>query len=109
MSFSTAILAALLGAVTTAGAGYYNDGNAILLDCTARDETLTTCLGYLDGIADAMQGNGINGFVACISVGVDNGQLRDVVNQFLRNNAPRRHFAAAGLIAHAFADAFPCR
>ena len=57
MSFSMAILAALLGAVTTAGAGYYNDGNAILLDCTARDETLTTCLGYLDGIADAMQGN----------------------------------------------------
>lgn len=56
MSFSTAILAALLGAVTTAGAGYYKDGNAILLDCTARDETLTTCLGYLDGIADAMQG-----------------------------------------------------
>jgi len=66
-------------------------------------------LGISMGSPTRCKAIGINGFVACIPVGVDNGQLRDVVNQFLRNNAPRRHFAAAGLIAHAFADAFPCR
>jgi hypothetical protein len=41
--------------------GKRTDTDAILLDCTARDERLTTCLGYLDRIDDAMEGNGSMG------------------------------------------------
>jgi hypothetical protein len=35
-------------------------------------------------------------------------QIKDVVVQWLQNNPKLRHQAAASLVAHAIADAFPC-
>jgi len=90
-------------------AGGYETGNEMLSQCTSSGAPLTNCLGYLVGVADTMAINSIYGFKACIPPGVTVGQLRDIAVQFLQANAPKRHFQAASMIAHAFEDAFPCR
>jgi hypothetical protein len=67
------------------------------------------CLGYIDGVADALDKNIINGYKACVPDGVTAGQLQDVVVQYLRLNPADRHFLAFGLVADAISKAFPCR
>jgi hypothetical protein len=108
-----AFLVALVGPVPLSpalAAGGYETGNEMLSRCTSSDAPLTFCYGYLTGVADAMaRGDLIYGFKACIPPGVTEGQLRDIAVQFLQANAPKRHFQAASMIAHAFEDAFPCR
>jgi hypothetical protein len=112
LCLAAAAIAAFLGTPTSAGiAGYFKDGNDILRACTAAmgDPQFAVCNGYLEGIADVLESNVINGFRSCVPEAATSGQLKDVVNQFLRVNAARRHLAAAGLVANAFAAAFPCR
>ncbi len=67
------------------------------------------CFGYIEGIADAMQFNSINGSRACIGDTVQVGQLNDVVIQFLQTNPAIRDRGANSLVAAALGRAFPCR
>jgi hypothetical protein len=109
--FSAAILAASL-ATAWAGTTTFIMGNALYSYCAAPtgDETATSiCIGYIDAIVDVMGANAINGFRACIPPTVRNPQLLDVVNQYLRANPAKRHFAAAGLVAASLSAAFPCQ
>jgi hypothetical protein len=87
----------------------FRDGNDLLRDCTSPSQ-LNYCGGYITAIASVMGGgNGVNGFAACIPSGIEAGQIKDIVIGFLQRHPERRHVGAAGLVAHAIADAFPCR
>jgi hypothetical protein len=103
--------ATFLSVAPWASAAYMMDGNALYSECSVPigNEEFTACLGYLDGIADAMAVNPVNGFSACIPAGVENNQLRDVVTKFLWTKAAYRQYPAAGLVAAAFAGSFPCQ
>jgi hypothetical protein len=89
------------------GEGIYETGNTIFAACTGGN--LPHCVGYLMGVADAMEGNPINGYRACIPVGVIGSQLRDVVVQYLGIHAANRQRGAIGLVADAYEQNFPCR
>jgi hypothetical protein len=108
LSLTAAIIMTFLGTPALAD---FNSGNELLRDCTATggEPKSFICLGYLEAIADALRSSHINGWGACMSAEVSVRQLHDVVTQFLQDNAKLRHLAAAGLVAHALADAFPCR
>ena len=69
------------------------------------------CLGYILGIADIMAKSGIQveGFGACFSSDVTQGQVRDAVVNWLRANPDSRRYGATGLVAKALSEAFPCR
>jgi hypothetical protein len=101
----------LYPALAEGAEGGYETGNELLSRCMSSDATDTvSCLGYLFGVADAMNGgDSIYGFKACMPLAVTGGQLKDIAVRFLQANAPNRHFQAASLIANAFQDAFPCR
>jgi hypothetical protein len=105
---SAAILTLSLAATTVPST---QSGDDIYSECTApagEEYRHIFCYGYIDGIADAMAGNAINGYMACIPMAVGGGRF-DVVIQFLRANPAKRHLAAAGLVARALSDAYPCR
>jgi hypothetical protein len=82
-------------------------GNVLLQDCV--QQNLQFCLGYVDAVTDALDGNSVNGYIACIPKGVTAGQLKDVVVQYLLFKPADRHLAAVGLVADAISQAFPCR
>jgi Ssp1 endopeptidase immunity protein Rap1a len=68
------------------------------------------CGGYVEGISDALGAdNSINGYTACFPENVKERQTIEVVIQFLVANPATRHRDAAGLVAHALAEAFPCQ
>jgi hypothetical protein len=83
----------------------FQDGNTLLQDCTQQD--LLFCVGYIDGIADALRKNWVDGFRACLSENVTAGQLKDIVVQYLLLNPAVRHTAAVGLVSYAISKAFP--
>ena len=94
------------------------NGNHLYTDCTATTTKVPTeqfllagtCIGYITAITDALSsGNLVNGFKACIPINADMNQIVDVVKNFIRDNPEKRHLVAVGLVAEAFARAFPCR
>lgn len=87
-------------------AGYFENGNGLLQDCTKQDTLY--CLGYNSAVADSLDSNSVNGYAACIPTSVSLGQIKDIVVQYLRSNPAVRHFAAVGLVADAISRAFPC-
>jgi hypothetical protein len=87
----------------------FENGNQLLQYCTNQDTTSFFCLGYTSAVADALDGNRVNGYDACIPLSVNVGQIKDIVVQYLRLNPAERHLAAAGLVADAISKAFPCR
>ena len=92
----------------------FRDGNHLLRDCSRPDTIeFAFCLGYVDAITDVLEaGNSVNGYRACVPVGpggVEAFQLKDIVVQYLRRNPSPRHLGAAGLVAGAISEAFPCR
>ena len=96
-----------MAAAQTLSGGGFRSGDDILVVCTGKN--IPHCTGYLMGIADAMDANPINGYRACIPQGVIGGQLQGVVVEYLTRNAALRHQAAAGLVAEAYEQGFPCR
>jgi Rap1a immunity proteins len=86
----------------------YENGNSLLSLCTTGDAR--RCLGYIEGVSDAMDsGADIGGYRACLPPDMIAGQLRDVVLQFLYNDPAERHMGAVSLIAKALSKSFPCR
>jgi hypothetical protein len=72
------------------------------------------CLGYILGVADAMQaaqatnGTLVFGWRACPPHDTTALQVREVVVHFLLAYPDTQGSSASGLIAKALADAFPC-
>lgn len=92
------------------------NGNNLYTDCAANSGVSTEqwllvgiCIGYVTAIMDALSsGNSVNGFKACVPVNADMNQIVDLVKNFIRDHPEKRHLVAEGLVAEAFARAFPC-
>lgn len=94
----------------------FTTGNSLFDQCSATSSIAKEyCLGYIVGIADALSdvnsdGGTIQGARACPPKrNLSQGQVRDVVVQWLQRNPAIRHKGASGLVATAIAEAFPCR
>lgn len=104
-------------------------GNSLYEACTSDDQVQTGfCVGYLIGQIEGQFLGGLlvtqragkevgfedfNGFANqifqhCIPPDASNGQLRDVVVAYLRDNPANRHETARFLVWSAYRDAFPC-
>lgn len=106
---TTAVALLALAGPAAAQALELETGESLLGRCKSGSEGALTCLGYVSGVADAMAaGNSINLATACFVGKVNAGQLQDAVVAWLERNADKRHFAAAGLVAAALAETFPC-
>ena len=108
-----AVLVAVI-TVTSSGnvlAGSYESGNSLLESCRAADASWSGgfCLGYITGIADAMETDGILGWRKCTPNGVTLRQTADVVKAWLESYPQYRHNTAHSLVAEALAKAFPCK
>ena len=112
---SGGVALALIAPVAPAGAASgLLDGNELLSRCSesaaANPVQWGVCLGYVLGIADALdRGATISGARACLSPDVTNGQLMDMVSQWLTRNPAKRHLNGATLTAAALQQAFPCK
>jgi hypothetical protein len=130
----TNYLRAGLFAVFSVSVGVANaqttDGNSLLEACNAAPEQglQAFCIGYILGAWEGMNWGGfrvwvsaspdsetaeLNSFVeyslgVCAPSEVQNGQVVDVVRQYLEEHPEERHQAARGLINIAMATAFPC-
>lgn len=92
----------------------YYTGNTLLDGCTdasaASSVLQTGCMGYISGVASAggQCENTINGYRFSVPEGVSRGQLKDIVVMWLQRHPADRHYAAAGMVAAALAESFPC-
>lgn len=67
------------------------------------------CLGYVVAIADVLEQNDVNGLRACVGEqGVDGGRLAEAVKTYLRRHPELGGYGAAGLVADALGQTFPC-
>jgi hypothetical protein len=100
-----ALTAASASANANAG---FETGASLLAHCELPN--LEICLGYVAGIADAMDSghDAIGGWRACVPTGTANAEIQNVVIQTLRRHPETRHYLASGLVAFALNQAFPC-
>jgi Rap1a immunity proteins len=90
------------------------DGNALLENCKnwsrggqADWENVLrtgTCVGYIWGVAGALEGSP----AFCLSNGVQQNQVVDVVKRWLDEHPEVRHYSASSLVAKALKEKFPC-
>lgn len=66
--------------------------------------------GYLIATADALDKTDIPWAPVkfCIPDGVSNGQVGDIVFQWLEDHPEKRHYLASELVVVALSEAFPC-
>jgi hypothetical protein len=92
-----------------AHANDYIDGRQLLTMCSsAPGPQRVWCMGYVTGVASAMGISPINGYSACIPKDATVADLVAIVVRRLPSYPSIGGYGAAGLIAHAFADVFPC-
>lgn len=104
-----AVLLALLLALSGEARASMLDGNKLFQECKENFAAAQAyCMAYITGVFDALEDNSIGGFRSC-PPGVSVRQIRDVAVQWLERHPQHRHLAAAGLVAAALAEAFPCR
>ena len=108
------------------------DGNTIYRACeTTNDEVMQGfCFGYIFGAVEGMKWGALVGIAAlstegnfdasksdvmssvalgfCIPPTVENGQVSDIVVNYLGDNPESRHESARTLINEALSAAFPC-
>ena len=88
-------------------------GNQLLQDCETTNVSSLYCLGYINGFslgfAFVMNRWQVEPKLICIPEGVTNGQIKDIVVQYIRENPQTRHESAQFLIVWSLEKAFPCR
>ena len=87
-------------------------GNDLLSHC---QETLGSirsgvCLGYINGVADALMHSPVSRIRACVprTGSVTQGQIQAIAVKWLEANPQKRHYTASALVAVALSKAFPC-
>jgi hypothetical protein len=87
-----------------------DDGNSLYRYCNATAGAFVMyCFGYVDSIVNDMRIFGsVDGFSACLPSDFGDNRRRDIIVTFLERHPGDRDSPATELIAHAFADAFPC-
>ena len=107
---ATAVALACLPASAQAQGAFYS-GNQLWSRCSADNHyEMGVCMGFVMGVADAMAaGSAILGSRACLPQQSTGEQAQDVVMRYLEQHPEWRHQPAAGLVADALAEAFPCK
>jgi hypothetical protein len=107
----------LLASLATEAKAAFKDGNKLYSECTSSPDYVLVCMGYVQGVVDAgdqeaflleADGRTIAGFRWCASDRANTKQAVDIVVRYLRDNPQRRHLVAAGLVAEALSQAWPC-
>ena len=84
------------------------NGNDLLEKCNTQLDIV--CIGYINAVAYAMNdGNAVNGFKACIPLGVTARQIKDIAVRYLIKRPAAPNYVASNLVAAALSQAFPCR
>ena len=98
------LLLGLMFACTTATAQYV-DGNSLHNDLSSEKTNLKMyALGYIAGVADVL----LLSDVLCMHVDVTQGQIRDVVKNFLDSNPQSRNLPASLLVQVALGKYWQC-
>ena len=87
-------------------------GNMLLAHCRNEADVYDQayCIAYIVAIADVLwAGNPVQGHNACLPDKIVQGRVQDIAVPWLRAYPQHLHHGAAGLIAAALAEAFPCR
>jgi hypothetical protein len=106
---ASAVVAAVMAASAGAPADY-RDGGRLYADCLPEEADWTLfCQAYIAAIADAARYDPVNGDKVCVPADVKLGELVDIVSRSLEAHPENRHFGAAGLVAQALGEAFPCQ
>jgi hypothetical protein len=102
-----------LGIVMLIGApaveGHFYSGDDLLAMCQDNDRS-QTCLGYIQGVVDALQVTAEAGgskWGACVT-GVTAGQMRDITIRRIKEFPVPRDGTASAYIQKALVTAFPC-
>ena len=84
---------------------------SLLDDCQSDDHEF--CVGYIVAVADsvsALSGEAtVYGNRACIPPSLRNGEMRQVVADYLSDNKWVWSYGAASVVARVLAERFPCR
>jgi hypothetical protein len=98
-----ALLASLMFVCTSVSAQYQsgNDLHKDLNDSSAQSKMYA--LGYIVGVTDS-----VLDIAVCIPAGVTQGQLQDVMKNYLHANPQNRDVAAHILVIAALAQHWPC-
>lgn len=111
-----AIVAAVLGLYAGGAAATYLDGNTLLqrLHDPAGSFERAIAIGYIAGIVDnfeyAQRYQGLtSGFCFAVPESVSSLQLADITRLWLERTPQHRHYGAAGLVAAALQEAYPCK
>jgi hypothetical protein len=88
------------------------NANDLYIKLSANDATtLLVGVAYVAGVADAGSGGTVQsgGWRFCLQPNMTQVQIADVVKLWLDRHPEKRHFGAAGVVAHALEESFPCR
>ena len=89
-----------------------DSGNELLAWCSSEGSFFQgLCRGYIDAVQDLQKRGqpGLNGWIACSPKTATRKQNVEIVTKYLTEHPDDRNHIAASLVAHAFAEAFPCR
>jgi hypothetical protein len=106
-----------LGAPLTATAFTGNELLGVCNDGNTNNIKFGLCLGFIKGVSEGfMIGERVfnpqpnqQRIPYCIPDSVTDGQIRDIVIVYLRQNPEWRHEGAVGAIVSSLRNAFPCR
>jgi hypothetical protein len=93
------------------------DGNGLLQLCAADNQgEALLCTGYIGGVVDGFRvyppGDNCKSVAAsfyCVPESVTQGQIKDVIVDYLKNHPATRHDPSLGLIVSALKAAWPCK
>jgi hypothetical protein len=99
------ILTTCLTLLSLAANAQYINGNKLFSEMNSSSlSDKNFALGYVLGVVDSYDDE-----LFCIPNGVNAGQLRDIVQQYLARNAKDRHLHGGALVAIALMDVYPCK
>lgn len=87
--------------------GGFDDGNALLKDCTSRNPFAQgLCYGLITGYFEGMR---MSYTCSKDDPNINREQVKDVVIKFLKNTPEARHLPGVLLASRAFVLAFDCK
>ncbi len=115
MSFSALIAATLFAAtlfavaLSSLPASAQSTRNGFFLNDLCRNSQ-TICQGYISAVYDVMAGHGyLYGFRACMPGAFNDGQLTEIVLNWLAVRPVMRPLPAPQIVVRGLAETFPCR
>jgi len=107
---SAALVATAAAKAPESVSAFENGNDMVELGC-GRDSPPPFCAGYVAGVTDLISVFQANGMIRkgyCPPDHFTVGQAAAVASKYLKDHPELRHGVAAGLIAGALSDSFPC-